>query len=83
MSDPYPCTGLGELFFADLRELKYPERSMPHTSAVLCCEGCPHRQPCAQRGIDTHDKHTVRAGQRLWIQAERDVLRDIAEGRHP
>lgn len=77
-----PCYGLGELFFATINELKYPEHSTPHAAAVELCSECPVRQRCAQQGL-YHDRHTVRAGLRLWIREERALLRLVAEGEVP
>jgi len=71
MIDPYPCTGLGELFFASTRELKYPEDSSDHASAKELCRTCPNRRPCIQQGMTTGDRHTVRGGYRFWLRDDR------------
>ena len=79
-----PCHRMGDLFFATERELKHPETSDSYRTAVdLCNNTCTERKDCAEVGVKFADRHTVRAGLRLWIGSERALLPAIATGESP
>ncbi len=81
MNYPTPCHRQFDLFFASDADLRYPDGSPPRPEAVTICRTCPQRRACAQEAIRFEDRHTVRAGQRLWVRSERAIARAIAEGR--
>ena len=80
-----PCRGLSQLFEATLKEIKEQKVLNPtgYATAINVCRTCPHRKQCAIDGVRWKDRHTVRAGKRLWINQERAELLAIAQGESP
>ena len=76
-----PCHGLLELFSATTAEIRRPAESDDYAEAKEVCRGCPMRVECAEGGLRYGDRHTIRAGLRLWVTAERAKLPDVAAER--
>lgn len=78
-----PCAGRGHLFFPnDTGSNGIDNQGDPaYLAAKSICAECRHRRQCAQEGFALRDKHSIRAGQRLWLDEEFTNLIHIAEGR--
>jgi len=79
------CYGLLSLFAATEQECRDQVVLNPsgYEPAIELCKTCTKRQDCAAEGVAQKDRHTVRAGKRLWINSERADLLAISQGDQP